>query len=100
MGIGLDISECAVTGKRMGLQYVSPKTGRAVCAEVGAPYKDKLFAYPQYIADRNYCPQNREIADVLTMTGSFLQKNFLNQHNLRLPENRNDLLGLVKTYKL
>lgn len=100
LGIGLDISECAVTGKRMGLQYISPKTGRAVCAEVGAPYKDKLFAYPQYIADRNYCPQNREIADVLTMTGSFLQKNFLNQHNLRLPENRNDLLGLVKTYKL
>lgn len=100
LGIGLDISECAVTGKRQNLQYVSPKTGRAVCAEVGAPYKDRLFAYPQYIADRNYRPQDGEIANVLAMTGSFLQKNFLNQHNLQLPENRNGLLGLVKTYKL
>ena len=100
LGIGLDISECAVTGKRQNLQYVSPKTGRAVCAEVGAPYKDRLFAYPQYIADMNYRPQGGEIANVLAMTGSFLQKNFLNQHNLQLPENRNGLLGLVKTYKL
>ncbi|MBQ8481943.1 MAG: DNA repair protein RecO [Alphaproteobacteria bacterium] len=100
LGIGLDISECAVTGQRQNLRYVSPKTGRAVCAEVGAPYKDKLFAYPQYIADKNYRPQGGEIAEVLAMTGSFLQKNFLNQHNLRLPENRSGLLGIVKTYKI
>jgi DNA repair protein RecO (recombination protein O) len=100
LGIGLDISECAVTGTRQNLRYISPKTGRAVCAEIGMPYKDKLFAYPQYIADRNYTPQGREIADVLTMTGNFLQKNFLSQHNLRLPENRDSLLGLIKTYKL
>lgn len=100
LGIGLDISECAVTGKKQGLRYVSPKTGRAVCAEIGAPYKDKLFAYPQYIADRNYCPQVSEIADVLMMTGSFLKKNFLNHHNLQLPEKRDSLLGIVKSYKL
>ena len=30
LGVGLDISECAVTGKTEGLSYVSPKTGRAV----------------------------------------------------------------------
>lgn len=100
LGIGLDLSECAVTGTHQNLRYISPKTGRAVCAEIGAPYKDKLFAYPQYIADKNYRPQGNEVANVLAMTGSFLQKNFLNQHNLRLPENRTDLLGLVKTYKL
>lgn len=100
LGIGLDISECAVTGKKQNLRYVSPKTGRAVCAEIGAPYKDKLFAYPQYIADKNYSPAGREVADVLAMTGKFLQKNFLSQHNLHLPENRDELLGMVKTYKL
>ena len=42
LGIGLDISRCAVTGKCNDLQYISPKTGRAVCSEVGEPYKDKL----------------------------------------------------------
>lgn len=100
LGIGLDINECAVTGKHTDLLYVSPKTGRAVCAEVGAPYKDKLFAYPQYIAEKNYRPQHKEITDVLAMTGSFLQKNFLAQHNLQLPENRVNLLKFGKIYKL
>ena len=100
LGIGLDIGECAVTGKRTDLQYISPKTGRAVCAEAGAPYKDRLFAYPQYIVEHNYTPQKAEIANVLTMTGKFLFFFFLTQHNLKLPENRANLLGLVKTYRL
>lgn len=100
LGIGLDISACAVTGKQTDLRYVSPKTGRAVCAEIGAPYKDRLYAYPQYIADKNYRPKNAEITDVLAMTGGFLEKNFLAQHNLKLPENRANLLGLAKTYKI
>ncbi|MBP5215673.1 MAG: DNA repair protein RecO [Alphaproteobacteria bacterium] len=100
LGIGLDVSKCAVTGKKNDLRYISPKSGRAVCAEIGEPYKDKLFAYPQYILDKNYQPRNAEIANVLSMTGSFLQKNFLTQHNLQLPENRADLLSIVKTYKI
>lgn len=100
LGIGLDTSECAVTGKHHDLQYISPKSGRAVCAEIGAPYKDKLYAYPQYILDKNYRPQSVEISNVLAMTGNFLQKNFLTQHNLQLPDNRAKLLNIVKTYKL
>lgn len=97
LGIGLDVSECAVTGRRDDLHYISPKTGRAVCTEVGASYEDKLFAYPQYIVEGNYRPKNAEIADVLTMTGSFLSKNFLTQHNLHLPENRANLLHILTT---
>ena len=100
LGIGLDTSECAVTGKHSDLRFISPKSGRAVCAEVGAPYKDKLYAYPQYIIDKNYQPQNKEISNVLAMTGSFLQKNFLSLHNLQLPDNRANLINIVKTYKL
>ena len=100
LGIGLDTSECAVTGKNSDLRYISPKTGRAVCEEIGWAYKERLFAYPQYIVDKNYRPQGKEIANVLAMTGSFLQKNFLSQHNLQLPENRVNLLGMVKTFKL
>ena len=33
LGYGLDIEICALTGSRQGLAYVSPRTGRAVCAE-------------------------------------------------------------------
>lgn len=98
LGIGLDIKSCAVTGKTFDLQYVSPKTGRAVCAEIGAPYKDKLFAYPHYIADKNYLPSGAELANLLQMTGSFLSKNFLQIHNLHLPEKRANLLSVNKLY--
>lgn len=98
LGVGLDISSCAVTGKTFDLQYISPKTGRAVCADVGAPYKDKLFSYPHYIADKNYLPNGAEIANLLEMTGSFLNKNFLQIHNLHLPEKRASLLEVNKLY--
>lgn len=96
LGIGLDVRACAVTGTHHNLKYVSPKTGRAVCAEVGEPYKDRLYAYPQYIVDENYSPPIREIANVLTMTGSFLKRNFLQQHNLQLPQNRMHLLNMME----
>ena len=100
LGVGLDISECAVTGKTEGLSYVSPKTGRAVCEEIGAPYKDKLYAYPQYIVDTNYRPKRAEVANLLAMTGGFLTKNFLAGHNLQLPEKRANLLNIVKKYQI
>ena len=100
VGVGLDISECAVTGKTEGLSYVSPKTGRAVCEEIGAPYKDKLYAYPQYIVDKNYRPKRAEVANLLAMTGGFLTKNFLAGHNLQLPEKRANLLNIVKKYQI
>lgn len=100
LGIGLDVNECAVTGKHSDLQYISPKTGRAVCAEVGEPYKDRLYAYPHYIVEGNHSPQYKEIADVLTMTGNFLNKNFLAQHNLQLPEKRANLLNIAQAYKI
>lgn len=92
LGIGLDLSECAVTGSRKNLTYVSPKSGRAVCAESGAEYAEKLFAYPHFIVDKNYFPTASEVADLLKMTAFFLQKNFFKIHNLKFPPNRDSLL--------
>lgn len=46
LGYGLDLSACAGTGTTDNLIYVSPKTGRAVSAEAGAPYKGKLLPLP------------------------------------------------------
>ncbi len=43
LGFGLDLSKCAVTGVTDDLMYVSPRTGRAVSAEAGEPYKDRLL---------------------------------------------------------
>lgn len=92
LGIGLDLSECADTGSTENLEYVSPRSGKAVCAESGAPYRDKLFFYPHFIVDKNYTPNRSKVADLLKMTGFFLNKNFFQIHNLKFPPNRASLL--------
>ena len=46
LGYALDLSKCSGCGRAENLIYLSPRTGRAVCAECGAPYKDKLFRLP------------------------------------------------------
>ena len=45
----LDLSRCAVTGTMDDLIWVSPRTGRAVSREAGAPYADKLLRLPPFM---------------------------------------------------
>src|SRR5690606_18878049 len=49
LGFGLDLDECAATGRRDDLVYVSPKSGRAVSREAGTPWHDKLLALPAFL---------------------------------------------------
>ena len=88
----MDLTECADTGTTENLAYVSPKSGKAVCAESGEPFKNKLFRYPHFIVDKNYNPASSEVADLLKMTEFFLNKNFFQIHNLKFPINRASLL--------
>ena len=46
LGYALDLSHCSGCGRDDNLIYLSPKTGRAVCANCGEPYRDKLFKLP------------------------------------------------------
>lgn len=48
LGFGLDLASCAATGKTADLSYVSPKSGRAVSAAAGEPYRDRLLALPPF----------------------------------------------------
>lgn len=92
LGIPLDLSECSVTKTTENLRYVSPKSGCAVCAEIGEPYKDRLFSFPQFIIEQNYTPTRAELKDLLEMTEFFLNKNFFQTHSLKFPPNRANLL--------
>ena len=49
LGFGLDLSACAATGATGGLVFVSPRTGRAVSGQAGAPYRDRLLALPAFL---------------------------------------------------
>ena len=46
LGYALDFSHCSNCGRVDNLIYLSPRTGRAVCGECGAPYVGKLFDLP------------------------------------------------------
>ena len=49
LGFGLDLSQCAATAAKDDLVYVSPKSGKAVSAKAGAPYKERLLRLPAFV---------------------------------------------------
>jgi DNA repair protein RecO (recombination protein O) len=72
LGFGLDLDACAVSGAREGLVWVSPKSGRAVGAEAGAPWADRLLPLPAFL--RGEGPEGpAEVAAALRLTGRFLE---------------------------
>ena len=71
LGFGLDTSCCAGGGDPNDLAYISPKTGRAVSREKGAPYHDKLLPLPKFIWQD--CPaSDQDLCDGLNLTAHFL----------------------------
>jgi DNA repair protein RecO (recombination protein O) len=90
LGFGLDLNSCAVTQTKENLTYVSPKTGRAVCEEIGKPYAERLFLLPHFLVDENVQPTTKELLLALNITGYFLNQ-FLFE-NRKLPEIRQRLL--------
>lgn len=76
LGFGLDLSECAATGSRANLVYVSPKSGRAVSAEGGSGYSDRLLPLPPFLLGGGPADWE-EIFDGLRLTGHFLARDIL-----------------------
>ncbi len=46
LGYALNLTTCAQCGTNKNLEYLSPRTGRAVCENCAAPYIDKLYKLP------------------------------------------------------
>lgn len=46
LGYALDLTHCSGCGATHNLNYLSPRTGRAVCDECAAPYIDKIYKLP------------------------------------------------------
>lgn len=73
-GYGLQLDYCVATGCTQELCYISPKSGEAVSREAGAPYRDKLFAYPLFLRDDNHAATISEIMESLRITGHFIEQ--------------------------
>jgi DNA repair protein RecO (recombination protein O) len=92
LGFGLDLSRCAVTGSPDDLVYVSPRTGRAVSAQAGAGYKDRLFALPPFLLSSQGGLAEGDVAAGLAITGHFLERFVFAPLNRPLPPARHWLL--------
>lgn len=91
LGYGLDLTCCAVTGVREGLVAVSPRTGRAVCAEVASPYAGRVLPLPQFLREPEAPLTNHDMVQALRLTGFFLERDLLGQS---LPPARGRLVNL------
>ncbi len=75
LGFGLDLSECAATGARTDLAYVSPKSGRAVSRDAGAPWADKMLLLPPFLsAEMNHAADFDSLVAAFRLTGFFLHR--------------------------
>jgi len=76
IGFGLDLEKCAVTGTTENLCYISPKSGKAVCKDIGVKYHSKLLQFPSIFSSVN-CDQSFSKTDLVTglnLTGFFIEK--------------------------
>lgn len=95
LGYGLDLSACAVTGAREGLTHVSPRTGRAVCAEAAAPYAGRLLALPGFLLDGADGADPAAWEAGLRLTGHFLERDAFGARHRPVPEARHRLADRV-----
>lgn len=96
LGFGLDLATCAVTGGATDLIYVSPKSGRAVSAETGEPYKDRLLPLPQFLrGGSSGHVRHEDVLAGLALTGHFLDARALRPHDMAMPEARSRLVGYL-----
>jgi DNA repair protein RecO (recombination protein O) len=97
-GFRLDLSRCAATGASEGLAYVSPRSGKAVSREAGAPWRDRLLPLPAFLREGGRLdarPTAEEIADGFRMTGYFLLRDVFAARGEALPESRRAFLAAV-----
>jgi len=87
LGFGLDLASCAATGQADELDYVSPKSGRAVSRGAGEPWRERLLRLPVFLtADGE--PSREDLADGFALTGFFLQRHVLAPRGLSFADAR------------
>jgi DNA repair protein RecO (recombination protein O) len=93
LGFGLDLAECAATGRRDELAYVSPKSGRAVSREAGRPWADKMLRLPEFLADATRTDITPEsLADAFRLSAYFLHRHVYDPRGIPMPSARDGFI--------
>ncbi len=97
LGFGLDLESCAATGSKDDLIYVSPRTGRAVSAVAGEPYRDRLLALPSFLKGRTQGSLMIEDLEAgFALTAHFLDMHVLQPREMSLPDARARVLTTLR----
>lgn len=97
LGFGLDLARCAATGSHENLAYVSPKSGRAVSREAGAPWADRMLALPAFLRRGSGLRGDMAALDeAYRLTGFFLTRHVYEPRGIAEPEARAGFLGALR----
>lgn len=88
LGYGLDLSSCAVTGEKIGLTHVSPKSGRAVRGSEAGEYLNRLLPLPAFLVDPSAPATPVDIYNGFRLTGHFLSERLFSDLNKPVPDAR------------
>lgn len=97
LGFGLDLTRCAATGSSAELVWVSPKSGRAVSREAGAPWADRLLALPGFLAPDGSEAEAREheLRAGFALARHFLSRDVWEPRGIRPPDAREGFLSAL-----
>jgi len=95
LGFGLDLAECAVTGVREGLAYVSPRSGRAVTEAGAGERRHRLLPLPAFLIDGGEAGWPDILAG-FALTGHFLTQNLFDPRRADILAARERLIERLK----
>jgi len=99
LGFGLDLSQCAATGTRQDLAYVSPKSGRAVSREAGAPWRAKMLALPAFLQRGSGLRADpAAVEDAFRLTGFFFGRHVYEPRAIEQPDARAGFLAALRKH--
>lgn len=94
-GFGLDLAECAATGARDGLVYVSPRTGRAVSALGAGAHAQRLLPLPAFLLEGGEASWEDILAG-FALTGHFIEQNLVDRRRADIMAARERLIERLK----
>ena len=94
-GFGLDLSECAATGAREDLAYVSPRTGRAVSAAGAGVHAHRLLPLPPFLIEGGEAGWDDILAG-FALTGHFIEQNLVDPRRADILAARERLIERLK----
>jgi DNA repair protein RecO (recombination protein O) len=95
LGFGLDLSQCAATGGRDDLAYVSPRSAGAVSRAAAQGYEDRLLPLPRFLIEGGEADWPA-ITDGLRLTAFFLQRSVLTDRRAEVLAGRERLVERLK----